>query len=726
MANQNITNLDEIINQIEKNQILLPDFQREFVWKDLEQQKQIVASVLCKMPIGSILLLESDPNEYAAKVIGCSKKYVNTSQIEGKVAFLLDGQQRITVLTNVFSNVIHNKCSKVSELIAPMALKRRFFLKLPKWKDRPDLAEDWFGVGKLNFPIENPRIDFPEFLTSQILKYIHVESFNANDKKPYNPSEKLAMVGVDLKQYCVGFETGYLIPLFLVAKPVDSREASYWLGQIISGVAKCIENEIMGVYLEKETEERETFVKYIFENEASDICGEINSQDAFSKALEQRREVWKELMQEYLASCKEALFLDKIVVKASQRARAIDIYENLNRGGVCLNTFDLIMARVAKVSKENFIQRMRRLMMQEKKYPQDVMPTVIHDIIRDKIQNNTYNATENMLCYNLSKNELNAKYVDIFLDVLSLYSYAPELKSEQIKLDYIKKSAILSLKPEQIDENCEVVIEAIDRAMFFLQTRCGIRSMQEINYSLMVVLIAIVFIEKEYFANRDIHNLLEGWYWAALFSGEYDKDQNTTFISNLKNMLKTIRKKEKIDWIKSIKENVFSMTNFSDKEFLLMEKTAEDRYPKKIFSSFVCQYMIAQTYFDMFVEDKKISVFCDEAMTLEKHHIVPLGSVKKVGETTITLRKNPKHICNSPLNFVLITQAANKDILNDSLDVYAKKITAEAKADLYISSYTSREDVDTDEKIHDILSNRFDMLKGKVLGTISERLTNWK
>lgn len=48
MPEPNTSNLVEIINKIEKNQILLPDFQREFVWKDEDQQKQLVASVLCK------------------------------------------------------------------------------------------------------------------------------------------------------------------------------------------------------------------------------------------------------------------------------------------------------------------------------------------------------------------------------------------------------------------------------------------------------------------------------------------------------------------------------------------------------------------------------------------------------------------------------------------------------------------------------------------------------
>lgn len=74
MADETKSNLTTVIEQINKNEILLPDFQRNFVWKDEEQQKKLVASVLCKMPIGSILLLQANPNEYAAKVIGCAKK----------------------------------------------------------------------------------------------------------------------------------------------------------------------------------------------------------------------------------------------------------------------------------------------------------------------------------------------------------------------------------------------------------------------------------------------------------------------------------------------------------------------------------------------------------------------------------------------------------------------------------------------------------------------------
>lgn len=74
MADETKSNLTTVIEQINKHEILIPDFQRKFVWKDEEQQKKLVASVLCKMPIGSILLLQANPNDYAAKVIGCAKK----------------------------------------------------------------------------------------------------------------------------------------------------------------------------------------------------------------------------------------------------------------------------------------------------------------------------------------------------------------------------------------------------------------------------------------------------------------------------------------------------------------------------------------------------------------------------------------------------------------------------------------------------------------------------
>ena len=65
-----------------------------------------------------------------------------------------------------------------------------------------------------------------------------------------------------------------------------------------------------------------------------------------------------------------------------------------------------------------------------------------------------------------------------------------------------------------------------------------------------------------------------------------------------------------------------------------MDKVSEDRYPKRVMTSFVCQYMLAQTYPDMFDASKTVSVFYENAASLEAHHIIPLGTAKKVGEVT--------------------------------------------------------------------------------------------
>lgn len=133
------------------------------------------------MPIGSILLLESSPNEYSSKEVG-RKAIVDTKKLNSKtVEFLLDVQQRITVLTNVFSNVIHNNSQKVSELSSP-SLKKRFFLSVPKWKK--NVRNDFlFGVRKLDFIYKEPNKESPNFLSSDIIHYIKCYSFGANDKK---------------------------------------------------------------------------------------------------------------------------------------------------------------------------------------------------------------------------------------------------------------------------------------------------------------------------------------------------------------------------------------------------------------------------------------------------------------------------------------------------------------------------------------------------------------
>lgn len=166
----------------------------------------MVASVLARMPIGSILLLQSsNPKEFSSKALG-RKQIINTSELGGNVEYLLDGQQRMTVLTNVFSNAIFQGLTSVNDLVAPMALKRRFFIKLPKWKSAENSEEDIFGFHDLNFPTNN--IDNPTYLSGEIMPILEVIEFNKNDGKVFNPftSEEKATPN-DLAKFCISKKT---------------------------------------------------------------------------------------------------------------------------------------------------------------------------------------------------------------------------------------------------------------------------------------------------------------------------------------------------------------------------------------------------------------------------------------------------------------------------------------------------------------------------------------
>lgn len=274
--------------------------------------------------------------------------------------------------------------------------------------------------------------------------------------------------------------------------------------------------------------------------------------------------------------------------------------------------------------------------------------------------------------------------------------------------------------PEDIHKNTEKICLAIDRALFFFQTRCGIRNINELNYSLMLSLVATVFTNDEWFFDVKVHQKLEAWYWCSLFSGRYDRDQNTVFIQDLESVMDMLTESGSTEWIERNMEYILDAQNFSDEELLLMGKTQEERYPKRILRSFMCQYLLSKTYADMFDSNEIISVFSKHASSLEAHHIIPLGSVAKVNESTAALRQDDKNICNSPLNFVFITKEANDAISDDSLDIYISKITDEAKSVLALQCYVNPKiDMDATKQI---LQSRYSALKGDIRTTVKKLL----
>lgn len=717
-----------IVEKISEYKLLLPDFQRGFTWTKEEQQKRLVASVLTRLPIGSILLLESKPDEYAAHVIGRREKKLSTDKLPQEVRFLLDGQQRVTVLSNVFSNVIYEESGDFS---LPESLRRRFFLKIPHWEQVFCSGEgDCFGLAQLNFSAAGADRE-PDFLTDDILPFITCRSFKRGDGAPYNPESPNE---IQLIQFCVNADKEcYLIPLYLFINTAKTnRSQKVLLEKVWDRIQQSIIDEI-SIYYEKASQNEQESIWREVLGCTEDIPQHLDSSciplgDAVS--------VWKKSVLDYLHACIKWMEINQIEVQAEKRARAIDIYEQMNLGGVSLSTFDLIMAKAATIptkNNDNIYNQIKNYIQCTRTYPDKLLTDEFREYAKPYFEKQ--NASMAFACINEKGNargEIDTVYIDAFLNILSLYIRNKEMDSEEVSLQHTKRESILRLPAEEIVACYEKVCTALDRACFFLKLRCGIRRIGELHYKLILTVIGFVFMKDDYFENVRVHNCLEAWYWCVLFSGEYDRDQNRHMELHIKNLLRTFASTDqnRFKWLEDLnKDRVFAEKNFSDKGFLLMENCqVTGLAPKKVLRQFICQYYLSRTYADLF-KDERIHNFSAITETLEQHHIIPVGSTWSIKEFREAYkenkRDNDKHIVNSPLNFIYITKDANVNISTKTVREYRRAIRIEAYAKLSLQIFKNLPEGEiTEENIRDCLKDRFDAVKGEVMDEVNTLLFN--
>ena len=80
--------ISELLDSIRKYDLVLPEFQREYVWTR-EQAKQLMVSLVKGYPVGGLLIWKTDQPPELKNVHKLPEKL-------GTVQVLLDGQQRLT------------------------------------------------------------------------------------------------------------------------------------------------------------------------------------------------------------------------------------------------------------------------------------------------------------------------------------------------------------------------------------------------------------------------------------------------------------------------------------------------------------------------------------------------------------------------------------------------------------------------------------------------------
>ncbi len=118
MASESLKNL---MDQAENCTVVLPDFQRDFVWKPSAVIK-LITSIINNYPIGGLLLMENSGIYSYRKLDGVAEM-----ESDGEVRLVLDGQQRLTSCFRAF----------IDSMIAEK-YPGRYFFNYNQWIENPE------------------------------------------------------------------------------------------------------------------------------------------------------------------------------------------------------------------------------------------------------------------------------------------------------------------------------------------------------------------------------------------------------------------------------------------------------------------------------------------------------------------------------------------------------------------------------------------------------------
>ena len=739
--------LDSLLNSIDEKKLILPDFQRDYVWiKEDEKIEDFIASILSQLPIGSIITFKDDFKSFANKEIGFNKK-IEYSEGFGKVEFLLDGQQRITTLSLVFSDRIFSKIKKDPTNYSPTSLvqndkiKKRYFLRIPRY-DSESWEEDFFGLQNLHFPYEEP--DKIPFCSNEIRELIHTETFTfrTNDPKRnewyYPTSESYTSAKMMNKIKDKATDTGW-IPLYLLT------DNSSVIKRILSSMAENRFNYIKDIYTRTKIDDIKT---YILENpniyDISIDQDDENIYNEFIQVLEYNRDKWADDMQLYLTSCIKQLKINTIDVDDENTSRAINMYEALNKGGAKLTTYDLIIARAACLGQ--YDQKSYALVNKEiisEYYNKDVL-SIVAKGITPAITN--WNSKDFLKTIS-SNGEIVPVVINQFLNLLCFVAFnanskpdfkMPATEMSKISNEYCKAKKQLELKSEQIVDFSELALKSVMDALMVLQFKCGIYNISQIDYNLILLPLSYIMYlyESGSVDSSRLEELIDklcGIYYYCIFTGEYQSDQSTVVMKHLEwvhNWILCDKKPlpftdDKI--VESIDNSVLNISKYNDFATLLYEN---DSAPKKAVKNSLLHFVLSQQPCDFIKNDQnqivKLNAWSegsDKKFNFEIHHMIPLASATSIKESTKQLRDEYIMI-NSPLNLALISKDANRTISNYQIVQYKSFLDT-----TFLNGYklpptvlTFNYDHTKETELKTILQYRYDALRADIIAKIKSYL----
>ncbi|WP_133408276.1 DUF262 domain-containing protein [Parashewanella tropica] len=702
MAIENLEReLGVIYNEIDNDKLVLPNFQRSFVWTR-DMQKKLLASTLVDLPIGSLLTLEGESSDF------CKRKLCFPDDLELTIKYceyVLDGQQRLTTLRAILFDLFSgsNWESNWNNMFG--SLRTRWFLSLKV------NGSDIFGYNNLNFR------SLSKFTDSEIEPHIEFKAVHkTKTEELHHPANTKVFRGKASDKYTKSqlaskFADQFLVPLWEVYegdKGIHKR--------IIDKIAeqRCIE-------LKDELIDNLTLdnVKCMFapleidDDDLNEIFQENKEKDGssmFQKEFSDLRAAWVKAFTTELNNLVKRK-VPIVQLKRGEIDRAVSIFEAINRGGEPLSVYDLIVAKSARNREQhNLTQMLLNGLSEEIKLHDELICST--NLIKDKSDSLTWNSVE----FGAVKGNEPTKIVkDWFVNLLTLLAYTKSSK-EPVDIEHIKREKALRLTADQVNAHIEITITAINRALAFLNIRCGVVSCKDVQYKLMLVVLGYFLSDDDVWTDKSKLNKLEYWYWVIVFGGGYAKAQNTRCIKDITDVERLLSGKNLYE---VYQDRMLNVPDYVTKDILLRRDDATDKESKSVRNT-ILQFVLSKSPLDLFPEQGKTSTLnawdvAFNGLLLELHHLIPLANVKKIGETSSKLRKDSQNVLNSTLNLSYISKDANRKISSYAPDVYFQEIKQTELSSHFIKpELVSFENCNKAEGCIQNLEDRFSLLQNAI------------
>ena len=428
-----------------------------------------------------------------------------------------------------------------------------------------------------------------------------------------------------------------------------------------------------------------------------------------SEAITSMSATWVKAMRDYFDELGDRE-VPQVILPGDEIDRAIPIFEVMNQGGTPLTTFDLVVAKMARLSVDR--ETAERSLAEQ--LIQHALDSTVD--VTDALWN--INSAERPDLWKVSdynfvveRDSLSNNFKNALLNLLSARAHSSASSVADLDTDHIKRPAILKLDAAQIEGLWRDAANAVIRAWAFLSLRCGIRNSGDLRNKLILLPIAFAISNDEIWGDPQALDRLEYWYWCTTLAGTYTERQTDNCINDIKLLN---------DWLVEGDTNPFAgreghvlaAPNYSDETTLLRQH--EEAGVTSDVGDYIAQYVLSRNPRD-FLEDSRLAAW-EFDMELELHHVIPLQTATSVGESTSKLRSRAeqRHILNSPLNRTFILKTSNRTLGARSIHQYMEHVPTSSPLTHLLpsgaSSYQKLPTEDDDTYYRRVLRRRYDHL----------------